>query len=68
VRIAKRLHRANPVTGELRSLRKISAELAVAGHMMVRKYRGSEVPRPFNPATIKAMIAGPMPASEGEDK
>jgi len=25
---------------------------------MVRKYRGSEVPRPFNPATIKRMIEG----------
>jgi len=27
--------------------------------MMVRTYRGSEVPRPFNPATIKRMIEGP---------
>jgi len=27
---------------------------------MARKYRGSEVPRPFNPATIKRMIEGPM--------
>ena len=27
---------------------------------MARKYRGSEVPRPFNPATIKRMIDGPM--------
>src|SRR5262245_2076529 len=56
VRLAKRLRRANPVTGQRRSLRKISAELAAAGHKMARKYRGSEVPRPFNPATIKAMI------------
>jgi DNA invertase Pin-like site-specific DNA recombinase len=62
VRLAKRLHRANPVSGQCRSLRKISAELAATGHMMVRKYRGSEVPRPFNPATIKAMIEGQMPA------
>jgi DNA invertase Pin-like site-specific DNA recombinase len=66
VRLAKRLHRANPVTGQRRSLRKISAELAAAGHMMVRKYRGSEVPRPFNPATIKRMIEGPMPATPAE--
>ena len=44
VRLAKRLHRANPVTGKRRSLRKISAELAAAGHKIVRKYRGSEVP------------------------
>jgi hypothetical protein len=29
---------------------------------------GSEVPRPFNPATIKAMIEGPMPSSAGEDQ
>ena len=63
VRLAKRLRRANPVTGQRRSLRKISAELAAGGHMMVRKYRGSEVPRPFNPATIKRMIEGPMPCS-----
>jgi len=59
VRLAKRLHRADPVTGQRCSLRKISAELAAAGHMMVRKYRGSEVPRPFNPVTIKRMIEGP---------
>jgi hypothetical protein len=57
VRLAKRLHRANPVTGKRRSLRKISAELAAAG-----EYRGIETARPFNPATIKAMIEGPMPA------
>ena len=63
VRLAKRLHRANPVTGQRRSLRKISAELAAAGHKMARKYRGSEVPRPFNPATIKRMIEGPMPGT-----
>jgi hypothetical protein len=31
-------------------------------HRQARKYRGSEVPRPFNPATIKRMIEGPMPA------
>ena len=61
VRLAKRLRRANPVTGQRRSLRKISAELAAAGHKMVRKYRGNEVPRPFNPATIKCMIEGPSP-------
>ena len=63
VRLAKRLHRANPLTGQRRSLRKISAELATAGHKMARKHRGSEVPRPFNPATIKRMIEGPMPGT-----
>jgi hypothetical protein len=41
----------------------ISGELAAAGHKMVRKYRRSEVPRPFNPATIKRTIEGPMPAT-----
>ena len=51
------------VAGVVMSLRKISAELAADGHKMARKYRGSEVPRPFNPATIKAMIEGPMPCS-----
>jgi DNA invertase Pin-like site-specific DNA recombinase len=68
VRLAKRLRRANPVTGKRRSLRKISDELRAAGHLMARKYRGSEAPRPFNPATIKRMIEGPMPSSDGEDK
>jgi hypothetical protein len=60
-RLAKRLYRANPVTGKRRSLRKISDELRAAGHLMARKYRGNEAPRPFNPATIKRMIEGPMP-------
>jgi hypothetical protein len=62
VRLAKRLHRANPVTHKRMSLRKISAELAAAGHKMARKYRGSEEARPFNPGTVKAMIEGPLPA------
>jgi hypothetical protein len=39
-----------------------------AGHKMARKYRCSDVPRPFNPATIKRMIEGPLPSSGGEDK
>src|SRR5215510_7185877 len=34
--LAKRLHRTNPVTGQRRSLRKISAELAAAGHKMAQ--------------------------------
>jgi hypothetical protein len=65
--LAKRLHRANPVTGKRRSLRKISAELAAAGHLMSR-YRGIDIARPFNPATIKAMIEGPVPMKGGVDK
>jgi hypothetical protein len=39
-------------------------ELAAAAHWMSRKYRGVETDRPFNPATIKAMIEGPMPAKD----
>jgi hypothetical protein len=31
--MAKRLRRANPVTGQRRSLRKIAEELAAAGHL-----------------------------------
>ena len=72
VLMAKRLHRANPKTGERMSLRKIAAELAAAGHVNVSQYRnrgnGSDHAdreagegRPFNPATIKAMIEGPAP-------
>jgi hypothetical protein len=61
---AKRLHRANPVTGKRRSLRKIAAELAAVGHLNSAKYGGSDVPRPFNPGTIKAMIEGPAPAMD----
>jgi hypothetical protein len=60
VRLAKKLRRANPKTGKRRSLRDISAELAKAGHFMTGKYRKNEG-RPFNPATIKAMVEGPMP-------
>ena len=76
---AKRLHRANPKSGERRSLREISAELARAGHVMVSQYRnkgkGSEHAsrekgegRPFNPATIRAMIDGPRPADTSSTK
>ena len=61
VRLAKRLHRANPITGKHRSLRKISAELAAAGHVSTAKYGGSRAPRAFNAGTIKAMVEGPTP-------
>jgi DNA invertase Pin-like site-specific DNA recombinase len=61
VRIAKRLHRANPVTHKRMSLRKIAAELAAGGHLMVRRYGDSDVARPFNSGTVKRMIDGPMP-------
>jgi hypothetical protein len=58
VAMAKRLYRANPKSGERRSLREISAEREKAGHVMMSKYRKQLQPRAFNPATIKAMIRG----------
>jgi DNA invertase Pin-like site-specific DNA recombinase len=72
VAMAKRLHRANPKSGVRRSLREISAELAKAGHVMASQYRNKGKGsahvdrekgegRPFNHATIKAMIEGPSP-------
>lgn len=51
VALAKRLRRANPKTGRRMSLRKIARELQTAGHLNVNG-------RPFNPASIKAMIEG----------
>ena len=51
---AKRLRRASPVTGKRMSLRKISAELAKAGHL-------NEQGRPYNPKSVLAssMDRGP---------
>jgi len=54
VRLAKRLHRASPKTGERMSLRKISAKLAEAGYV-------NERGKPFNPNSVKNMIEGPKP-------
>ena len=51
VALAKRLRRANPKTGERRSLRRISAALAEAGHLIERD-------QPYNPYSIKSMIEG----------
>ena len=50
VEMAKRLRRASPKTGERRSLRKISAELAAAGYL-------NERGRPFNPNSVKLMLS-----------
>jgi hypothetical protein len=47
--MAKRLRRASPKTGERRSLRQISAELAAAGHVNERN-------QPFHPKSIKSML------------
>jgi DNA invertase Pin-like site-specific DNA recombinase len=49
VALVKRLRRASPKTGERRSLRKISAELAAAGHL-------NERGQPFNAKSIKSML------------
>jgi hypothetical protein len=51
VALANRLRRASPKTGEHLSYRKISAQLAEAGHM-------NERGQPFNPKSIKAMLEG----------
>jgi len=49
VALAKRLHRASPKTGQRRSLRKIAAMMADAGHL-------NEHGKVFNPKSVKAMI------------
>jgi DNA invertase Pin-like site-specific DNA recombinase len=54
VLLAKRLHRASPLNGERRSLRRIAAELAAAGHL-------NERGQPYNPKSIRAMVEGPRP-------
>jgi DNA invertase Pin-like site-specific DNA recombinase len=61
VREAKRLRRANPKTGERRSFRQIADTLANMGHL---NERGA----PFNAMSVKNMIDGPMPFSDGGDK
>jgi DNA invertase Pin-like site-specific DNA recombinase len=54
VRMAKRLH-AKPRKGARLSLREIARRLADAGH---KNANG----RPFNPASVKAMVDGPIPS------
>jgi hypothetical protein len=49
VELTKRLRRASPKTGERRSLRKISAELAAAGNL-------NERGQPFNPNSVRLML------------
>jgi DNA invertase Pin-like site-specific DNA recombinase len=53
IAMAKRLHRASPKTGKRMSLRKISDELAAAGHL-------NERGKPFNPWSIQNMLSGPQ--------
>ncbi len=54
VKLAKRLRRASPKTGERMGLRKISSALADAGHL-------NERGQPFNAKSIQAMVDGPRP-------
>jgi hypothetical protein len=58
IAMAKRLHRANPKTGNRLSLRRIAAALAKAGHVNVNG-------REFNPASIKAWWKGRCQRSVG---
>jgi hypothetical protein len=60
VREAKRLHRASPLNGERRSLRKIAAELAALGYT-------NERGEPFKHMSVKAMIDGSRPADGDTD-
>jgi DNA invertase Pin-like site-specific DNA recombinase len=59
VLLAKRLRRANPVTGKRHSLQRISDELARVGHL-------NELGKPYNSKSVWAMLNGPRPA--GADK
>ena len=52
--LAKRLRRASPKSGERRSLRKVAALLATAGHV-------NEIGGQFNQKSIKRMVEGPGP-------
>jgi hypothetical protein len=54
VAVAKRLRTASPKDGKRRSFRQIAAELAGLGHL-------NERGKPYNAASIKAMVDGPRP-------
>ena len=58
--MAKRLYRANPTTGERRSLRDISADLKAAGYV-------NEFGKPYHPQSIQRMIEGERPARHAAD-
>jgi DNA invertase Pin-like site-specific DNA recombinase len=57
---AKRLYRANPRTGERRSLREISAELEKLGFL-------NEWGRPYHAQSIRRMVEGERPARAEKD-
>jgi len=55
MRLAKRLYRASPVTGERRSLRQVATDLATQGFLNAQG-------RPFNPKSVRAMVQQRLPA------
>jgi DNA invertase Pin-like site-specific DNA recombinase len=57
VALARRLRRANPITHKRMSLRKISTELAAAGHL-------NERGQPYNPKSILELLERPMTKGE----
>lgn len=56
MRLAKRLYRASPKTGERRSLRQVAQDLAARGYLNAEG-------RPFNPKSVRAMVRQRLPAS-----
>jgi DNA invertase Pin-like site-specific DNA recombinase len=60
VAMVKRLHRANPKTGERRSLREIAEELEDAGFI-------NERGKPYHPQSIQRMIDGDRPPRDKEE-
>ena len=59
VALVKRLYRANPKTGERRSLREISTDLVDAGYV-------NEYGKPYHPQSIQRMIDGDRPTKNEE--
>ena len=57
VKMAKRLRRASPKTGERMSLRKVADALTAAGYV-------NERGNPFHPQSISEMVAGLMPKAD----
>ena len=61
VAMAKRLRRANPITGKRRSLRKIAEDLAAAGH---RNDRGAV----YSAKSVRAMLAQRRSAMQSDSE
>jgi transposase len=60
VLMAKRLRRANPISGNRMSLQRIAEHLAEAGHV-------NERGKPYNPKSVLAMVNGPRPKGHAQD-